>query len=165
MVADAPYQPGSLRGVALRRAFSQSLVVLGVLLFGLQLGSGPTVLASPTGRASALTADERATLLRYAKDTWRSFERLTQPNGLPADCLPHDGAGWGNPSRLTTPSDIAAYIWSVLAAERLKLIGPQECRSRLQRTLSTLASMERHNGFYLSDLDPRTGATLKISPF
>ncbi len=25
--------------------------------------------------------------------------------------------------------------------------------------------MERHNGFYLNELDPRTGATLKISPF
>ena len=65
----------------------------------------------------------------------------------------------------TTPADIAAYLWSVLAAERLKLIGTEECRSRLQRTLSTLASMERHNGFYLNDLDPRTGATLRISPF
>ena len=117
------------------------------------------------GIASALTADERATLLRYAKDTWRSFERLTQPNGLPADSLPSDGSGWGNPSRSTTPSDIAAYLWSVLAAERLKLISPEECRSRLQRTLSTLASMERHNGFYLNDLDSRTGATVKISPF
>ena len=53
----------------------------------------------------------------------------------------------------------------MLAAERLKLIRPEECRSRLQRTLSTLASMERHNGFYLNDLDARTGTTLKISPF
>ena len=119
----------------------------------------------PGTRISKLSPDDQAELLRYANDTWRSFERLTQASGLPADSLPRDGVGWGNPSRLTTPADIAAYLWSVLAAERLKLISPEEGRSRLQRTLSTLASMERHNGFYLNDLDPRTGATLKISPF
>ena len=61
----------------MRPASPQSLVVLGVLLLGLQLGLGSTLLASPMGGADALTADERATLLRYANDTWRSFERLT----------------------------------------------------------------------------------------
>ena len=81
----------------MRRASPQSLVVLGVLLLGLQLGSGPTLLASPTRRASALTADERATLLRYANDTWRSLERLTLPNGLPAASLSGDGDGWSHP--------------------------------------------------------------------
>ena len=79
------------------RTSSQSLVVLGVLLMGQQLGSGSTPLASPTARASVLTADERATLLRYAKDTWRSFEKLTLPSGLPADSLSSDGEGWSNP--------------------------------------------------------------------
>jgi hypothetical protein len=112
-----------------------------------------------------LTPEDRSELLRYANDTWRSFERLTQPSGLPADSLKRDGHGWGNPSSVTTPTDIAAYLWSVLAAERLKVISPEESLSRLKLTLSTLASMERHNGFYLNDLDPRTGATLKISPF
>ncbi len=149
----------------MNRAFLSRLIVLGLTLVGVLFGSRSFAWGSPGMRLSRLSPDERAELLRYANDTWRSFERLTQPSGLPADSLPHDGAGWGNPSRLTTPADIAAYLWSVLAAERLKLIGPQECRSRLHRTLSTLASMERHNGFYLNDLDPRTGATLKISPF
>ena len=149
----------------MRRVSLQCTVVVGVLLFAVQCGSRWTLAASPTRGVSTLTADERATLLRYAKDTWRSFERLTQPSGLPADCLPSDGTGWGSPSMLTTPTDIAAYLWSVLAAERLKLIGPEECRSRLRHTMSTLGSMEHHNGFYLNDLDARTGTTLTISPF
>src|SRR5208282_3430591 len=97
----------------------------------------PSSLRRPSHEPSFNTEADRS--LSY---TWSSFERLTQPSGLPADSLPRDGVGWGNPSRLTTPTDIAAYLWSVLAAERLKLIGTQECRSRLQRTLSTLASME-----------------------
>ena len=94
----------------MRRVSQQNLVGLGVLLLGLQLGSGSTLLASPTGRASALTEDERATLLRYANDTWRSFERLTPPSGLPADSLPRDGEGWSNPLSQTSPTNTAAYL-------------------------------------------------------
>ena len=149
----------------MNREFTSRLFVLGLTFVVGWLGSGICAWGSSERHVSRLSPDDRAELLRYANDTWRSFERLTQPSGLPADSLPRDGVGWGNPSRLTTPSDIAAYLWSVLAAERLKLIRPDESQSRLQRTLSTLASMERHNGFYLNDLDPRTGATLKISPF
>ena len=149
----------------MNRACYFKIIVLGLTLVGVLLETRTYAWGSPGTHVSRLSQDDRAELLRYANDTWRSFERLTLPSGLPADRLPRDGVGWGNPSSLTTPTDIAAYLWSVLAAERLKLISPEECRSRLLRTLSTLASMERHNGFYLNDLDPRTGATLKISPF
>src|SRR5271166_4938786 len=149
----------------MRRASQQSLVGLGVLLLGLQLGSGSTLLAPRTGRASALTEDERATLLRYANDTWRSFERLTLPSGLPADSLSRDGEGWSNPLSHTSPTNIAAYLWSTLAAERLHLIGSSEARSRLDRTLATLAGMDRTHGLFFNMLDPRTGAVLKVSPF
>src|SRR5271166_19911 len=159
------YQPRSLRGVAMRRVSQQSLVCLGVLLLGLQLGSESTLLASWTGRASALTEDERATLLRYANDTWRSFERLTLPSGLPADNLSRDGEGWSNPLSHTSPTNIAAYLWSTLAAERLHLIGSSEATSRLDRTLATLAGMDRTHGLFFNMLDPRTGAVLKVSPF
>ena len=149
----------------MRRASPQSLVVLGVLLLGQQLGSGATLGAAPTGRASALTEDERATLLRYANDTWRSFERLTLPSGLPADSLSADGEGWSNPLSQTSPTNIAAYLWSTLAAERLQLIGSSEARSRLDRTLATLAGMDRTHGLFFNMLDPRTGTVLKVSPF
>ncbi len=140
-------------------------VIIGLTLVGALVELRTAAWATSSIRHPRLNAEERAELLRYAGNTWRSFERLTQPSGLPADSLSREGTGWGNPSKLTTPSDIAAYLWSVLAAERLKLIDRNESRSRLQRTLSTLASMERHNGFYMNDLDPRTGATLRISPF
>ena len=149
----------------MRRASPQSLVAIGVLISGLQLGLGSTLLASPMGRASALTADERATLLRYASDTWRSFEKLTLPSGLPADSLSGDREGRSNLVSQTSPSDIAAYLWSTLAAERLHLIGPSEASSRLDRTLATLAGMDRAHGLFFNMLDPRTGAVLTVSPF
>jgi hypothetical protein len=66
--------------------------------------------------------------------------------------------------RYTSPSNIGAYLWSVVAAERLHLIGPGEAASRLQKTLATLAGMERIHGFYVNNLDPGTGAMLRISP-
>ncbi len=149
----------------MNRAFLSRWLVFTLTIVGVLVESRTFAWATPAGRVSRLTAEEQAELLRYASDTWRSFERLTQPSGLPSDSLPRDGVGWGTPSRLTTPADIAAYLWSVMAAERLRIIHPDECRSRLERTLATLASMERHNGFYLNDLDARTGSTLKISPF
>src|SRR5271157_4396180 len=69
-------------------SFPANVGCLWSLAPGLRLGSGSTLLASPSARATAaLTADERATLLQYAKDTWQSLERLTLLSGLPADSL------------------------------------------------------------------------------
>jgi hypothetical protein len=114
---------------------------------------------------SPLSSDERTALLQYAQDTWRSFQRLTLSSGLPADSLARHGDDWSPAVMRTSPSNIGAYLWSVLAAERLHLISPAEARSRLERTLATLSGMDRNHGFFVNDLDPRSGAALKISPF
>jgi hypothetical protein len=136
-----------------------------LLALAWQDGLRTTVPAAPARGVSALTSAERATLHEYASATWRSFQRLTFPSGLPADSLPRHGDGWSDPVMHTSPSNIGAYLWSVLAAERLHLIGPSEAHSRLQSTLATLAGMDRTHGFMVNDLDPRTGARLRISPF
>jgi Putative glucoamylase/Protein of unknown function (DUF3131) len=117
-----------------------------------------------TPSASRLTSEERTELLIYARDTWRSFDRLAFASGLPADSMVRDATGWVVPSLKTSPTDIAAYLWSVLAAERLKIIGHEEGQARLKRTLETLERMERFSGFYFNDLDPRTGDALRFSP-
>ena len=80
--------------------------------------------------------DERATLLGYAKDTWRSLQELSWPNGLPADRLCHEGGGWSRALTHTSPANIGAYLWSVVAAERLKLLDPAEARCRASTKLS-----------------------------
>jgi len=121
------------------RASLARRIAPGLLALAWQEGLRTTVPAAPTRDVSALTSEERATLLEYASATWRSFQRLTFPSGLPADSLPRHGDGWSDPVVHTSPSNIGAYLWSVLAAERLHLIGPSEARSRLQRTLATLA--------------------------
>src|SRR4051812_30604759 len=146
------------------RAILAKVAVLSLTIVGM-VGSSQTVAhADSSARAGRLSAEERAELLQYAADTWRSFELLAQPSGLPADSLSRDGTGWGNPSMQTSPTNIAAYLWSTLAASCLKLIGPEECRSRIEQTLTTLERMERHQGFFWNEIDPRTGTVLKVSP-
>ena len=147
-----------------RASLARRIAVV-LLVLACQAGLRTTVPAASARSVGALTSEERATLLEYANATWRSFQRLTLPSGLPADCVCRHGDGWSDPVMRTSPSNIGAYLWSVLAAERLHLISPAEARSRLQRTLATLAGMDRTHGFMVNDLDPRTGARLGISPF
>ena len=96
------------------------------------------------GRASApgdtgLGHREQEALRRYARDTWRSFDAMALTGGLPADGLRSGEDGAWRPTEKTTPTDIAAYLWSTLAAERLRIIEPAEARRRLDQTLAALA--------------------------
>jgi hypothetical protein len=111
-----------------------------------------------------LDAGEQETLQRYARDTWRSFEAMALPGGLSADGLHLGDDGQWMPTRKTTPTDIAAYLWSILAAETLRIIGPDETARRIDQTMTALARLERVHGFFLDRYDPRTGVPLKVSP-
>ena len=126
-------------------------------------------LAVDRGRAASpdppvLEAGERATLQRYARDTWRSFEVMAQPGELPADGLHRGDDGAWKPTEKTSPTDVAAYLWSTMAAEELRLIEPDDARRRLDRTLAALARLERVQGFFFDRVDPRTGVPLTTSP-
>jgi hypothetical protein len=124
------------------------------------------VLATPThANASELSPRERDTLRRYARDTWRSFQDMALENGLAVDGLVYRGNGLWERSRRTSPTDIAAYLWSVLAAEKLGLLGAEEVYRRLDRTLTTLAGMPRAHGFFFNRIEPHTGALLKNDPY
>jgi hypothetical protein len=83
------------------------------------------------------------------------------PGGLPADGLRRGRGGAWEPSEKTSPTDIAAYLWSTLAAENLHIIEPSEASRRLDQTLAALARLERVHGFFLDRFDPSTAATLK----
>ena len=110
-----------------------------------------------------LNPADRALLGAYAKDTWRSFDALALPSGLPSDMLSKNADGWSQ-APYTSPSDIAAYLWSILAAETLRIIDHDEATSRLTRTLAALDKLERSHGFFYNWYDPRDGSTLKTWP-
>jgi hypothetical protein len=105
----------------------------------------------------ALDPAQRNTLLRYARDTWASLAALVDPDsGLPADSLCFDGTT----NTETSITNIAAYMWSVLVATRLGLVGRAEAISRLELTLTTLTKMGRHwpSGQFYNWYSYRSGA-------
>jgi hypothetical protein len=119
--------------------------------------------AAASGASSHLSAAQRATLLRYADDTWASFVAMTdEQTGLPADSLSSDGTR----SVQTSTTNIGAYLWSTVVAERLGVIGHAEAVDRVEQTLGTLETMERHvpSGQFYNWYDHRTGEKLTAWP-
>ena len=117
------------------------------------------LLIAPAGAA----AGDRETLERYAAGTWASFAAMTDPDsGLPTDILNADGTRVVQ----TSTTNIGAYMWSAVAAERLGIIGHAELTARIDRTLDTLEVMERHkpSGQFYNWYDHRTGAKLTTWP-
>jgi hypothetical protein len=117
----------------------------------------------PVSGASAKQSPERAQLHEYAQRTWSSLAAMTDPSsGLPADILEGDGSR----SVQTSATDIGAYLWSAVAARRLRVISRSELVARLSRTIGTLERMERYRdtGQYYNWYDHRTGAKLTAWP-
>jgi Putative glucoamylase/Protein of unknown function (DUF3131) len=107
--------------------------------------------------------DTRATLVRYASDTWASFVAMTdEETGLPADRLHLDGTR----SVQTTITNIGAAMWSTLVAEQLGFLSHGDTVARLDRTLSTLETIERHepSGQFFNWYDHTRGEKLTVWP-
>jgi hypothetical protein len=123
---------------------------------GLVALTAALVLAAPA------MANDR-TLERYAEGTWRSFDAMTDArSGLPADILESDGTR----SVQTSTTNIGAYMWSAVVAEKLGIIRRSELVSRLRRTVTTLEQMERYadTGQFYNWYDHRTGVKLTTWP-
>jgi hypothetical protein len=115
-----------------------------------------TLLVAPA--AAAAGGDER-TLQRYAKGTWQSFVAMTdERTGLPTDLLHGDGSR----DIQTSTTNIGAYMWSAVAAEKLGIIGRRELLARMARTISTVEVMETYaeTGQFYNWYDHRTGEKL-----
>jgi hypothetical protein len=138
------------------RRLSRSLVVMAVLTAALLL---PATTSAAT--ANRYSATQRATLLHYARDTWRSFVAMTdRRTGLSADWVEENGTR----ARYTSPTNIASYLWSTLAARDIGIISRANARHRIAQTLSTLKRLERAHGQFYNWYDPHTGERLRIWP-
>ena len=132
------------------------LVVVALLAVALVVPTSASATSSPSKAADA-------TLLRYARDTWASFVAMVDPeSGLPADSLSSDGTT----SVQTSVTNIGAYMWSTLVADRLGIIDHAEAVARLEVTLGSLETMEIHepSGQYYNWYDHHTGAKLTAWP-
>jgi hypothetical protein len=113
--------------------------------------------------APVASASDRGALHDYAERTWTSLEAMTdRSSGLPADILGSDGSR----SVQTSTTNIGAYMWSAVAAQRLGIISRRELVGRLSRTIATLERMERYadTGQFYNWYDHRTGAKLTAWP-
>jgi Putative glucoamylase/RTX calcium-binding nonapeptide repeat (4 copies)/Protein of unknown function (DUF3131) len=111
----------------------------------------------------AAPASAGGPLERYAADTWRSFDAMTDArSGLPADSLDADGTR----SVQTSTTNIGAYMWSAIVARELGIVSRRETVDRLSRTVATLERMERHqpSGQFFNWYDHRSGEKLTTWP-
>ncbi len=111
----------------------------------------------------SLSRAQRQVLQQYANDTWQSFVAMADARtGLPSDNISADGVR----SAYTSPTNIATYLWSTLAARDLGIINPREARQRIGQTLNTVAGLERHapSGQFYNWYNPATGAKLTVWP-
>jgi hypothetical protein len=119
-------------------------------------------LATAPARAAGLSRTDRATLDRYAADTWRSFDLMVDArSGLPADNVTANGQR----SAYTSPTNIGAYLWATVGAREVGIISRREAVARATRTLGTLERLERGpSGQFFNWYDPATGARLTHWP-
>src|SRR6185503_5516663 len=90
-----------------------------------------TLLLVPAAGASA----DPLSLTQVAQRTWDSMAAMVDTDsGLPADVLNADGST----SVQTSTTNVGAYMWSAVAAQRLGFISKQELATRLKRTITTL---------------------------
>jgi cyclic beta-1,2-glucan synthetase len=119
-------------------------------------------LSVPIGaRVRPLDQDERWVLRRTARQTWRFFETfVTAEDGW----LPPDNYQETDPqpilARRTSPTNIGMALLSSLAAHDLGYLSTDALIERLDRTLTTMEGLERHEGHFLNWYDTSTRAPL-----
>jgi len=118
-------------------------------------------LSMPVGpRERPLSDRSRRLLRRTARKTWRYYETFVTE----ADAwLPPDNYQEGDEPRLarrTSPTNIGMTLLSTLAAHDLGYLTTGSLVRRLDRTITTLEGLERHEGHFLNWYDTVTTAPL-----
>ena len=123
----------------------------------------PTGSACRSARACARwPATNCALFRRTARRTWRYFETFVTAEDawLPPDNYQEDGESAPKLARRTSPTNIGMGLLSTLAAHDLGYLTTEALVDRLDRTLTTLEGLERHNGHFLNWYDTATLAPL-----
>jgi hypothetical protein len=155
----------------------QLLGGVAIAAVGLTTGRAATAHAAQAGAPAAASAAvapqarpgggiDRATIQRWARDTWASLVAMTDPaTGLPADNI---SGPLGSPTRsgYTSPTNIGGYLWSTVVARELGIISAGECRKRLTQTLTTMSRLKHHqpSGMFYNWYDEANGDVITIWP-
>jgi hypothetical protein len=122
-------------------------------LLATTLAPSPSAQADPSG----LNASQRSVLRGIAADTWRFYEQDVDPTTH----LPLDNLGPGSTrGTYTSSANVGVYLWAVVAAHDLGLIGRREADSRVSATLDEVQHLQRGHGFMYQWYDTTTGKVI-----
>lgn len=162
LATPAVASPGPAAGPALASTASSASTPAG----GTAHPAAPALSVDTHGPASGNAKPYAKNLRRWAADTWRSLDAMTDPAvGLPADNI--DGVlDRASASGHTSPTNIGGYLWSTLAARGLGIISADDARARLTTTIGTLEHLERNaaSGMFYNWYSPADGRTLTTWP-
>ncbi len=107
---------------------------------------------------ASLPAEDRAFLLRVARDTWRGLDSLRdRENGLPLDTIRFgDSSTALEASRIgdyTNVTNIGLYLMAVAAARDLGFIDSEAATARIRQLLDTLERLDTYRGFFYNYYD------------
>lgn len=121
----------------------------------------PLLLIGCSGGGQPTTSENA--LENYASATWASLQAMTGSNGLPADWIELQTR---ERAAYTSPTNIGAYLWSLVSARELGLIGESETAAQAQKTIAALSRLERHEptGQFYNWYDPVSGEVLTRWP-
>jgi hypothetical protein len=156
-------------------AWPAGVATLAALLLTALLSPAATAPARASGPADTsaggavlgyhgLTAPQQANLLRMARDTWKFYSVDVDPRThLPLDNVTFAGGsatptGYG---RYTSAANIGVYLWAVVAAKDLGLIGRVQARDRISATLAEVSRLQRFGGFLYQWYDTTTGHVIR----
>lgn len=107
-------------------------------------------------RRRELAAEDRAFLLEVARKTWKYFVTTSsaEDHWLPPDNVQEDR----DPAvaHRTSPTNMGMGLLSILAAHDLGFLAADEMVDHLERMLTTIESLERHQGHLLNWYDTRS---------
>jgi cyclic beta-1,2-glucan synthetase len=107
-------------------------------------------------RRDELSDVERLELLRLARRIWSFFETFVTAadNHLPPDNFQEEPGPVV--AHRTSPTNIGVYLLSIQAARDLGWLGLHDMLERVENTLATLGSLERHRGHLYNWYDTQT---------
>ncbi|MCC6407547.1 MAG: carbohydrate-binding protein [Planctomycetes bacterium] len=102
-----------------------------------------------------LSSEDRAFLLEVARKTWSYFDRHAnaEDHGLPPDNLQEEPSVVAH---RTSPTNIGMGLVSTLVAHDLGFLTTEALIERLDRTLTSIESLEQHEGHLLNWYDTRS---------
>ncbi len=116
----------------------------------------PRTAAADT-RGTSLSGKQRSVLKQIARATWKFYSADLDPNTH----LPLDNLGPGSTrGTYTSAANIGVYLWAVVAARDLRLIGTARAQSMVAATLNEVASIKRYDGFLYQWYDTGNGEVL-----